>query len=221
MNWLDYFRECVAKFDFHPWRWDYDADENLRAFSSKAAFVTWYGQPPGPWHVYGVPSYRDESFYTRELATVSMLVQPKYIVEIGTGFGISALLLQILNPDAMVVSVDIANTLKLPDGRDVEIGYLAKMQNAGIRFASRDHFWFTEIPIHLCFVDGDHSYRGVAADTEMAWYNHNIERGAIVWHDHNERHPGVLEVVKNFESETKLQIHREPDSATVWAAWGC
>ena len=221
MNWLDYFRMCASKFDFVLWQWDYDGDMNLRAFASKAAFTAWFGQPPGPWHVHGVPSHRDESFYTRELATVSMLVRPKRVVEFGTALGIGAILLQLLNPDAEVTTVDIADTMRLPDQRFADIGYLAIIQDTGINFIRCDSVKYVEENVDLCFIDGDHSYAGASADTARAWANRNPERGAIVWHDHNERHPGVLRAVAEFEYDNGLPVNREPDSATVWASWGC
>lgn len=220
MTWLEYFHDCVDRFNFVPWRWDYSEDANLCAFASKEQFKQWYGQEPGPWHKWGVPSYRDESFYVRELTTMSMLLRPKRIVEFGTSLGIGTLLLRILNPTAGIWTIDNAATVRLSDGRDVEIGYLAKLQNISVHFVNSRSADFALDNVDLCFIDGDHSYEGVTADQERAWANRNPERGVIAWHDHNERHPGTLRAVSEFTASKRLLLQSRSDSCTVWTIWG-
>lgn len=212
--WLTYFRERVEAFDFHPWGFDGE-DKNLRAFRSKEAFVNWYAQEPGP----VAHPYRDEAFYTRELTVVSMLVQPKRIVEFGTRFGISTLLLRILNPQAELFTVDNAASATLPNNEVVCIGHLAKMQGVNAKFVYGNSYEFSAKDVDLCFIDADHC-NGVSSDQLRAWDNRNKDRGAIVWHDYNERHPAVVHSVHKFCEDTGLELRRLPDSATVWVDWG-
>ncbi len=139
-------------------------DKNLRAFASHDDFRDWYGQPPGR---IGEP-YRDEGFYTRELARVS-LRNPKKIVEIGTANGIGTLLLHILNPKALLITIDPRDTIPAGDGKDHLVGFLARINGATYgqiigRSADQDFSG-----VELCFIDGDHSYESVAADCALAW----------------------------------------------------
>jgi hypothetical protein len=219
MDWLAYFHERVAAFDFHPWLWLGD-DENLRAFASRESFAQWYGQPPGSWHVHGVSSYRDESFYVRELATLSMLVKPRRVVEFGTALGIGAVLLRILNPDAELTTIDIADGVYLPNGKTVGVGYLARIQEAGIDFVQGDSASYCAEGVDLTFIDADHSYEGVALDSICAWDNRNQKLGAIIWHDYNERHPGNQQAVNEFCTNRGLTLNSLSDSCTVWVTWG-
>jgi predicted O-methyltransferase YrrM len=48
--------------------------------------------------------------------------------------------------------------------------------------------------IDLLFIDGDHVYEAVKADFE-AWHRHVKADGLILFHDYDERHPGVKRLV--------------------------
>lgn len=208
---LEYFKSRVDYYPYFAGHQFECEDRNLLAFTSRDAFRNWYGQPPG---AVGEP-YRDEGFYTRELARASQR-KPKKIVEIGTSLGIGTLLLTILNPDAQIVTIDNRATIPAGDGAEYPAGYLASIngsQHVQIIGDSKDQ---TFSDVGLCFIDGDHSYEGVLEDSENAW-SWKTDKWAIVWHDYNVRHPGVLLAVDKFCSEHELSLHAPSDSSTVWA----
>jgi hypothetical protein len=55
--------------------------------------------------------------------------------------------------------------------------------------------------IGFVFIDGDHSYEGVKADTELAlqYLVARPEGGMVVWHDVSETHPEWVGVLKYLE----------------------
>ena len=215
MTWQEYFLTRLEQFDFKPWPF-YGDDKNLLAFGSKEEFASWYCQPPGQ---VGEP-YRDESFYPREFTNLSRLVCPKKIVEFGTSLGIGTLILRILNPDAELITVDNRTMQYIPGNIEVVTGLLAIHEGIKASFVHGKSWEFATANVELCFIDADHSYEGVAADNERAWKNRNPERGAIFWHDHNNRHLGVMRAVKEFVERHQLTLKATSDSAIVWTEWG-
>ena len=213
-DWLSYFRSHAARAPFTPIPFDGE-DKNLRAFASQRAFIDWFGQPPGP---VGNP-YRDEGFYVRELTEISRVIQPRTIVEFGTSLGLGTYLLHLLNPDALLITVDNRRTQFLPGDLTVPTGYLAKEQKIPVQFRLANSSSFAFPDVDLCFIDADHAYEMVLLDSERAWANRSRDHAwAIIWHDHNERHPGVQQAVKEFCLEYDLKLQQRHDSATVWVS---
>jgi hypothetical protein len=214
---LDYLAMSLKNAEFVPYPW-IGEDKNIGAFISRKSLIEWYCQPPG---LDGEP-YRDRGFYTRELAMLSRIVQPRVVVEFGTSLGIGACLLRWLNPKASLVTVDINEETYMPGDLRVEIGHLAKYQNIACKYV-QGNSWGYRRPsgVDLCFVDGDHSYEAVAKDSKRAWGNRAIDHPwAIVWHDYNERHPGVVQAVTEFCSANSLKPQSKQDSDTVWVIGG-
>lgn len=209
---LDYLRECLEVAPFVPHSWDGE-DRNIGAFRSKEELVAWYCQPPG---IDGQP-YRDRGFYTRELAMLSRLVQPRCVVEFGTCQGIGTCLLRWLNPTARLVTVDLdgAETF-LPDRRPVPVGYLSKWNGVECEYVSGYSWDYHCDGVGLCFIDADHSYASVLKDSVTAWCNRAQPNWAIAWHDHNNRHPGVVDAVNKFCTDMSQKLCRRLDSDTVW-----
>lgn len=215
-DWKQHFRDCVDAFDFKPWHFDGE-DLNLRAMSSKQAFSDWFAQDPGQ---VGNP-YRDEGFYTREITNVSYTIQPKFIVEFGTSLGLGVLILQILNPDAHIVTVDNRLTQYIPGNIKVETGLLAKHNNVKAEYVhSPTSSFVPSKPVDLCFIDADHSYDAVLDDSVRAWTDRNRRRGAIIWHDYNNRHLGVMLAVNKFSRQVMKAPMILEDSSTVVMIWG-
>jgi len=210
--WKDHFRNCVAAFDFQPWFFDGE-DKNMRALANKEAFVDWFAQEPG---AIGNP-YRDEGFYVRELTNVSLTIRPRNIVEFGTNIGLSTLLLRILNPNAEITTIDTLSMQYMPGDIKVVTGMLAKHNGVKAHYLLGDSNQFTATDVDMCFIDADHSYGAVVADSEQAWNNRNKDYSAIVWHDHNERHPGVIQAVSEFIVRKRILLNMLPDSSTVWS----
>lgn len=209
---LRFFRERLAEATVSSCVLD-ETDKNLAAFRSQRDFIDWYGQPPAP---DGTP-YRDRGFYVRELAHLSRIIQPRTIVEFGTSLGIGTCLLRWLNPTAHLVSVDIARMTYLPNGQTVPIGWLAKLQ--GLVYTQRltDSSIYEHEGVDLCLIDGDHTYDAVVSDSVRAWANKSTDHAwAIIWHDHNERHPGVQRAVAEFCQLHQIALQQREDSDTVW-----
>lgn len=209
---LGYLREHLCAASLTPYPWDGE-DKNIGAFRSREELVSWFGQGPG---VDGEP-HRDRAFYTRELAYVSRVVQPKSIVEFGTCQGIGTCLLRWLNPTADIVTVDISPTTFIPGDKKVEIGHLAKHQGIRCEYVTGASWEYDARMVDLCFIDADHSYEAVVADSGAAWRNRSRgRRWAIVWHDHNSRHPGVVKAVEEFCRGRGVELKSRADSDTVW-----
>lgn len=216
---LDYLRQCLERAAFVSHEW-FGEDKNLAAFRSRERLIKWYCQPPG---AEGEP-YRDRGFYCRELAYLSRTIQPRTVVEFGTSLGIGTCLLHWLNPQATLVTVDINTHTYLPGNQRVQIGYLARHQRVSAAFVcadSQEYVHPNPPGVDLCLIDADHSYTAVLKDTVRAYGN--VPRGrrwAMVWHDHNERHPGVVDAVDWFCKMASMRLQSRPDSDTVWVEGG-
>jgi hypothetical protein len=115
------------------------------------------------------------------------------ILEIGTHLGGTARNLAKENPDKIIYTVDwVTDT---PTMQKEQLGDMPTMETAGKLAAgcsnvvqilqnSRDFDYFGK-DIGFVFIDGDHSYDGVKADTELALKSHCDEprHMTIVWHD--------------------------------------
>lgn len=212
---LDYLRECLEKVSFIPYPWDGE-DQNLAAFRSKEEFVAWYCQPPG---VDGQP-YCDRGFYCRELAYLSRIIEPSVVVELGTSLGIGTCLLGWLNPGARLVTVDVNAETFLPGDVRVPVGHLAHHERVSYTQVIGNSWDYCDTGVGLCFIDAEHTYEGVKRDSARAWLNRALYRWAIAWHDHNERHPGVMRAVAEFCTANGLTLQSMPDSDTVWVEGG-
>lgn len=209
---LDYLRDCISRATFVPFPW-IGEDKNLAAFRSREQLIEWYCQPPA---TDGTP-YRDRGFYTRELAMLSRIIQPRNVVEFGTSLGIGTCLLRWLNPNATITTVDIVSETFLPGDVRVPIGHLAKHEDIDCNYVQGKSWEYAMRWVDLCFIDADHSYESVVLDSQRAWDNRPIDHcWAIAWHDHNNRHPGVMKAVSEFCQAKCVQLQSRLDSDTVW-----
>lgn len=213
---LNYLYNCLQQVEFIPYLWSGE-DKNLAAFSSKEEFIAWYCQPPG---TVGQP-YKDRGFYCRELAMLSRLIKPRVIVEFGTSLGIGTCLLRWLNPDAHLLTVDINTVTFMPGDIRVPMGCLARWQKIKCCYVTCNSWEFNRPDVDLCFIDADHSYEAVKKDSERAWLNKSSDHiWAIAWHDHNNRHPGVMQAVTEFCASKDVILRSRSDSDTVWIMGG-
>lgn len=213
---LDYLRDCLQRATLVPYQWDGE-DRNVGALRSKDELVAWYSQPPAP---DGTP-YRDRAFYCRELAHISRVIRPKVIVEFGTSLGIGTCLLHWLNPAAELITVDINTETFVPGDVRVPIGALAKYQGIPCEYVNCPSWECDYQGVDMCFIDGDHDYGAVLADSHCAMRNRSTSgKWAIVWHDYNARHPGVVAAVSEFCQSRSLSLQSRPDSDTVWVEGG-
>lgn len=214
---IEYLRTMLESALFAPVPF-YGEDRNLCAFNSHKQLVEWYCQPPG---VVDQP-YRDRAFYPRELAHLSRTVRPRTIVEFGTNLGIGTCLLAWLNPQAELTTVDIREHTQLYGVPvTVKIGHLARHQKLRCDYVTRwnscNYKADSRGGVNLCFIDADHNYEAVLADSHRAWANRSRGRPwCIIWHDHNDRHPGVVQAVAEFCALVGVKLQSRPDSDTVW-----
>ena len=61
--------------------------------------------------------------------------------------------------------------------------------------------------ISVLFIDGDHSYEGCKRDID-AWYPHMKKDGVILFHDHDESSPGVMQAVAEFVNTHTLKEYK-------------
>ena len=127
-------------------------------------------------------------------------------LEIGSDKGKSLFIArQVIKPNINMYAVDINFTDELKD-------YLKKTD--GIEFfwmssETASRVWLERgMPkIYLLFIDGDHSYQGCKTDIE-SWYPFMVEHGVILFHDHDESSPGVLQAVSEFIGNHKVKEYK-------------
>lgn len=154
---------------------------------------------------------------------------PGDILEIGCNEGRTTRDLALNNPDKRVFGVDYAgrrNTLcpgqKHERPRAAHIGRLARdLPNASIRNFNSRKLTLSRKPlssVQFIFIDGDHSYAGVKADTEIALRHIRRQRcGTIVWHDFHQDPPEWLQVYAYLVREI-APLHRLDWIESTWLA---
>lgn len=218
-SWHKDFDESITQvvpFEFHG------EDKTIKGFSSTKEFKAWFGQPPGkpgqPWC--------DERFYIRELTWLSKWCCPDTIVEFGTDLGIGTCLLQWLNPRAIIHTVDISDTAKMPTEYAhigeviVPSGYLSKYEQLEhVAYHRADSRIFHLSNVDLCFIDASHAESDVFEDSCRAWENRNSNRRwVIIWHDYvyNDEIYGLRKAIGDFANKVSHPVWKLADSGTVW-----
>ena len=118
------------------------------------------------------------------------------IVNIGAGFGTSALAMLEERPKAFIFSID-----KLPrpeERRHIEQAGFDGAQVLRILSDSARAGRQWPFKIDLCFVDGDHGTEAVQKDMEH-WNPHVRMGGYMIFHDYN--HPNVPDLTTAVEKE--------------------
>lgn len=188
--WKVFFTDHINAAPFVPYDLDFDRDNpEMQAHLSRKACIDFYSGNGGA------------EFWS----TLSMRLQPKVIVEIGTAFGIRTNLIGKLNPTAEFYSSDTLYPYPLNDDR-VETGYIARMNNVPFTFIA-DFIWGVNLfrKVNLCFIDGDHHEECVCKDTDWAWRNHDPTNFAIVWDDY--ALPGVKTAVYGLCDRHRLTLN--------------
>lgn len=127
-------------------------------------------------------------------------------LEIGTDKGKSLSIARMVIPENInIYAIDLNYTDELKE-------YLKK--NPDIEF-----FWMSSktasdvwkernMPkIYLLFIDGDHSYLGCKLDIE-SWFPHMAKNGIMLFHDHDESSPGVMQAVSEFVGNHKVEKYK-------------
>jgi len=132
---------------------------------------------------------------------LSILYKPKVIVEFGTGNGIRTNLLAILNPEAIIYTVD--NNDK-SGYADAATGFMAA-HNENVIIILSDTSDFKLENVDMCFIDADHTEEGVWKDSHIAWEAKNVkENWCIVWDDYSLK--GVKAGVDRFIGKVKCKL---------------
>lgn len=116
---------------------------------------------------------------------------PGNILEIGTHYGETTREFALAFPDRKIYAVDCPVNLTLPIPQRNEIPVASKVCEAArdlpnvqlIIQDSRTLGYRMLDDIGFVFIDGDHSYDGVAADSEKAFAHFASRSGVVVWHD--------------------------------------
>lgn len=161
--------------------------------------------------------YSKESFYLlspNELFTLSALVkylEPSKIFEFGTAKGWTVSnLIQNVSPLTQVYTLDILEN----ESDDLIIDEILSRDNAHKLLGDSIKFDFSAYykKMDFVFIDACHSEAAVKKDTESA-LGMLTERGVIVWHDFNPKHPGVFKYLHELEKE--LPIYSIKNTAMV------
>lgn len=130
------------------------------------------------------------------------------VVNIGAGFGTSALTIVEMRHDAFVFSIDV-------EERPDEECYLRAAglweQHRVVRILGRSQdvgrHW--PAPVDMVFVDGDHSTDGVVGDAR-AWLPRIAPGGIIAFHDYGrESLPGVKEGIDHVMGGYEVITHHD------------
>lgn len=145
------------------------------------------------------------------------------IVEIGCNVGATTKQLAHSFPNRMVFGVDWTGDSTMHQGQSTEQPSKLRigMQSVGIQNVtivdcdSRKLDYSTFGSIGLIFIDGDHTYEGVKADTELALAVK--PRPIIAYHDVSEGHPDWVGVLRYLtEISSQYAIVRVKDT---WVAY--
>ena len=211
-NWHDDFVHRIINHPFIPFMDFQGEDKNTLSWQSKKEYIKWYGQPPGKLN----EPYRDDCFYTRELTWLSEWCKPNTVVEIGTDKGAGTFLLDRLNPNAEIYTVDIADHAYMPGDQRVEIGFFSKLNQCQVYYVKEK----PDVMANLIFIDGDHSENAVWEDSLWAWKHiDRTRKWCIVWHDArqgSEEFTGLLKAIHRFSDHIRRKVYKFADSSTVW-----
>lgn len=127
------------------------------------------------------------------------------ILEIGTRFGGSALLLSAAGgPFRLVTTIDIDPQISPKVQRMLE-----RRPITVLRQNSRDSLPDNVDQVYgMAFIDGDHTYEGVKTDIDQHWGRIRV-KGLVAFHDHYESHPGVMRVVGELLESEQAETWRD------------
>lgn len=152
------------------------------------------------------------------LAAIALHCRPRRIFEIGTYLGVTSDFFLSILPECQVVSIAYKNPRWKGFGQFYNTSRLTRKKIGSEVLADR-RTRYTQLygdshklesqsfvkeygQFDLVFIDGDHSAKGVARDTELAMRIIS-ETGVICWHDANPR-PKFIDVRRFLEKELSL-----------------
>lgn len=147
------------------------------------------------------------------LQQLAKQVNSGVILELGSKNGLSARSMALFSKVA-VYCIDMWDLTFLGDKRpdihlhdDEEFKRMIKDLNVvPVKGLSSEIAKVWDKPIGLLFIDGDHTYKGCKADYD-GFAHHIIKGGYLVFHDYENRFPGVAEFVNEIKS------------VALWTGW--
>ena len=183
-SWREFFMERVGSVPFVPVASIGEKEVTWEAHTSLEKYIEFYSKN-GAGYFWVI---------------MSMMYNPKVVVEFGTACGFTTNVICKMNPQAIVHSIDnskIAATESRPTGIIVESN-----ENVNLIIGNSQEFQCENV--ELCFIDANHSKDSVLADSYRAWTNRNDGDWCIVWDDY--ALSSVKEAVDYFTNEMKDYI---------------
>jgi predicted O-methyltransferase YrrM len=133
--------------------------------------------------------------------------QARELFEIGTYLGRTTYHLTYASEGAVVTTVNLPPEADPTWGPYQQIYFRGRPRAEQIRQVWADSTMLDTTPyrgrMNFVFVDGDHSYEAVKADTRTA-FDVLAPGGIIVWHDYAAKSPGVCRFIEEFTEERPL-----------------
>lgn len=145
---------------------------------------------------------------TQMASILSMVYQPRVVVEFGVDAGFTTLQFCKLNPQARVYAVDLTSRNR---NSNLPICFHALMNNVDNLTVSIMPSWEFAMPgqVDLCFIDGDHTGDAPWKDSVRAWENRNIGGDwCVAWDDYHENNPDVKRAVDEFVAGVGMKLHQ-------------
>ena len=201
--WKDIFRVKVSSKPFTTIDFK-SKDKNLLVHSSLEEYIKWFSSSK---------SYNGMS-YSKELTFLLNAMNPKIVVEFGTGVGIGTFMISRLCEPAMFYTVDTKEKVTVFENTQVDTGHIAKMNNVKTIYITEKTFEIVPNRVDFCFINVGCNKEYVYLLSQWAWRNRNRDKFLIVWH--NRVWSGEFkESVRSF-SEMGQLVYRLKGSGTAW-----
>ena len=113
------------------------------------------------------------------------------VLEIGAHYGETTREFALAFPSKTIYAVDCPVNSELPERQRNELPdatrvFQEALHMPNVRFLTQNSCtldYSTLASVGFVFIDGDHSYAGVSADSEKAFAHFASRRGVIAWHD--------------------------------------
>ncbi len=141
------------------------------------------------------------------VAAIARHHQARELFEIGTYLGRTTYHLTYASEGAVVTTVNLPPEADPNWGPYQQIYFRGRPRAEQIRQVWADSTMLDTTPyrgrMNFVFVDGDHSYEAVKADTHKA-FEVLAPGGIVVWHDYASKSPGVCRFMEEFTRERPL-----------------
>ncbi len=148
--------------------------------------------------------FEDERvFLFKKAREIANTFEEPRMVNIGVEYGASLHCLRAGAPEATIYGVDLDTSKLEGDPRAVLLEGDSSDGDVSRRVRK---------PVHLLFIDGDHSYAGVMGDLER-WADKVVPGGILILHDHviSREHPHWQEWIKDVPLAAQVWLEEQPE----------